>query len=108
MKGTGTFGPAYDEERDGARLARQHEVIRDLMLDGEWRTLAYIASRTGFPEASVSAQLRHLRKPRFGSYRVDKRHVGGGLYEYQLLSPLSQGQALLFDTGSPARSGHAS
>jgi hypothetical protein len=38
-----------------------------------WRTLAEIARATRYPEASVSAQLRHLRKSRFGGYRVRKR-----------------------------------
>ena len=31
---------------------------------GDWRTLRSIADCTGDPEASVSAQLRHLRKDR--------------------------------------------
>jgi hypothetical protein len=38
-----------------------------------WRSLAEIARATRYPEASVSAQLRHLRKSRFGGYRVRKR-----------------------------------
>jgi hypothetical protein len=54
------------------------------MKDGQWRTLEQIADMTGDPTPSVSAQLRHLRKPRFGSHTVDRRHVGGGLYEYRL------------------------
>jgi hypothetical protein len=69
------------------RLQNQNEAIRELMLDGKWRTLRDIAETTGYPEASVSAQLRHLRKERFGSYRVDKRRVSNtavGLWEYQV------------------------
>ena len=38
-----------------------------------WHTLGEISSATGYAEPSVSAQLRHLRKPRFGGYRVIKR-----------------------------------
>jgi hypothetical protein len=59
-----------------------------LMSDGYWRTLDEIAHATGDPHASISAQLRHLRKPRFGAYVVEKRHRGAparGLYEYRLL-----------------------
>ena len=71
------------------------------MLDGRWRTLGDIATLTGYPEASISAQLRHLRKERFGRHRVEKRHAGNGLYEYRLLPPLPvarDGQTRLFAT----------
>jgi len=80
-------GPVYNAEHDHARLARQHERVRDLMLDGQWRTLDEIAAATGDPAASISAQLRHLRKPRFGGWRVEKRIRADrerGLYEYHL------------------------
>lgn len=55
------------------------------MADGQWRTLAEISAVTGDPPASVSAQLRHLRKPRFGAHLVSKRHLGQGLYVYRVL-----------------------
>ena len=80
-------GSHYEPLVDGPRLIRQHERIRDLMLDGTWRTLAEIAAATGDHEASVSAQLRHLRKPSFGGHVVDKRRRGlasRGLWEYQV------------------------
>lgn len=81
-------GPVLDEEVP--RLAKQHQVIRTLMLDGQWRTLAAIEDETGYPPASISAQLRHLRKERFGSYRVSKRRVAGaeGLWEYHVEEPV--------------------
>ena len=81
-------GPAYESDVDKARLSKQHERIRDLMLDGEWRTLGEIAAQTGDKEASISAQLRHLRKPRFGSWIVERRARSDrarGLYEYRLV-----------------------
>jgi hypothetical protein len=80
-------GSDYDREHDRPRLARQHERIRDLMRDGQWRTLSEIAVVTGDPAASISAQLRHLRKARFGSWIVAKRSRSDrerGLYEYRL------------------------
>ena len=83
-------GPAYEPTQDRERLTKQHEVIKNLMLDGVWRTLDQIAKITGFPPASVSAQLRHLRKPRFGSYIVDRRSLGGGLNEYRVTRPLQE------------------
>ena len=81
-------GSDYDPKVDDARLGKQHERIRTLMVDGAWRTLHEIAACTGDPPASISAQLRHLRKKRFGSWVVDKRPRGDraeGLWEYQLL-----------------------
>lgn len=78
-----TFGPDYDETLDGERIHKQHERIRDLMRDGKRRTLAEIAEATGYPEASISAQLRHLRKERFGSWNVLKERIEeSGLWAY--------------------------
>ena len=78
----------YDPKTDNLRLAGQILRVFDCMRDGKWRTLAEIESKTGDPQASISAQLRHLRKPRFGSYTVEKRPRGDrdqGLFEYMVL-----------------------
>lgn len=80
-------GPAYQPELDFSRLISQNEKIKSLMLDGVWRTLKQIAAMTGFPEGSVSAQLRHLRKIKFGAYLVERRSCGDravGLFEYRI------------------------
>ena len=80
-------GPNYDPKHDKARLTGQIYRIFELMSDGQWRTLSEIEAETGDPAASVSAQLRHLRKPRFGAHLVDKRRrgdPGNGLWEYAL------------------------
>lgn len=80
-------GPEYDPQYDQSRLEHQLDRIRALMKDGEWRTLKEIAKATGDPEASISAQLRHLRKPRFGRYTVERRARDDrerGLFEYRL------------------------
>lgn len=78
-------GADYVPARDNPRLTKQIERVYHTMLDGQWRTLDGIAVTTGDPPASVSAQLRHLRKRRFGGHTVERRHLGGGLYEYRLL-----------------------
>lgn len=78
-------GDDYTPERDDPRLTAQQRRIWQVMSDGEWHTLAGIAFITRDPEASVSAQLRHLRKPRFGGHTIDRRHLGNGLYEYRLI-----------------------
>ena len=83
-------GSDYDPKFDNERLTGQIKRIYELMIDGQWRTLAEIESVTHDPQASISAQIRHLRKERFGSHIVNKRSRGErvvGLYEYQLLKP---------------------
>jgi len=83
-------GPTYEPEHDEERLELQIARIKSLMLDHSWRTLREISNATDDPEASISAQLRHLRKSDRGSYVVEKRARGGrkhGLYEYRLQMP---------------------
>jgi hypothetical protein len=38
-----------------------------------WLTLQELALLTHYGEASISAQLRHLRKPEYGAFVVEKR-----------------------------------
>lgn len=90
-------GPEYRTPIDHQRLTNQIDRIRECMLDGVWRTLEEIAQITGDPAASISAQLRHLRKERFGSYQVNRRSRGNrdqGLFEYQVLKPESKKNCL--------------
>jgi len=77
-------GKTFNHAKDGHRLSTQFELVRDLMLDGEWRTLREIVNIVGGSEASISARLRDLRKERFGSHTVERRRVDGGLHEYRL------------------------
>jgi len=82
----------------------QLTTIRTLMLaaaaQGPWLTLGEIADITEFGEASISAQLRHLRKARHGRYRVEKRvrrreqAAAGrtdGVWEYRVMAPKWRG-----------------
>lgn len=78
--------PLFDDER----LTGQIKRVYSIMIDGVWRTLSDIEKLTSDPQASISAQLRNLRKPRFGSHTLNKRNRGereNGLFEYQLLKP---------------------
>ena len=80
-------GPCFDQKHDGTRLTGQIVRVFDLMRDGKWRTLAEIEKAIGDPQSSISAQLRHLRKPRFGGHTVEKRSRGNrsnGLWEYRV------------------------
>jgi len=77
---------------------RQRDVLCDVMQSARqcetWLTLDELSKLTHYPPASISAQLRHLRKPEYGGYAVEKRPraVGqvlrgedfGTVWEYQL------------------------
>ena len=78
-------------------LPSQREVLRDVLLSatecGSWLTLRELSQLTQYGEASISAQLRHLRKPKYGSYVVEKRvrrglvlrdAEHGAIWEYRL------------------------
>ncbi len=87
-------------KRELLRIARrrQRDVLCDVMLSARqcetWLTLDELAKLTHYPPASISAQLRHLRKPEYGGYVVRKRQrvLGkflrgedfGTVWEYQL------------------------
>jgi DNA-binding transcriptional regulator GbsR (MarR family) len=80
-------GSGYVEAFDQKRLTKQYEVIRDLMLDGKWRTLTEIEAITGFTTSAVSSQLRNLRKVPFGSHIVQNRRQGNptnGCWQYRV------------------------
>jgi hypothetical protein len=109
---TNMLGPALEILSSGERALSQMEVIRDVMLsavecaeeiarqpymqswdaaqiadDAGWMTLRELAQLTNYGEASISAQLRHLRKPHFGGYVVAKRRrgpVANGAWEYRI------------------------
>ena len=55
----------------------QREILRDVMLTagnyGAWMTLRELARLTRYGEASISAQLRHLRRAECGGYVLEKR-----------------------------------
>jgi len=82
-----TFEPAKDAERLTGQLAtvREYMLAANLYAIGEtWYSLAEIASGTGYPEGSISARLRDLRKSKFGSYLVERRRRSPGTFEYRV------------------------
>src|SRR5262245_27858588 len=85
------------------RRRLQRDVLRDVMLSATecdtWLTLEELARVTRYPAAGISAQLRHLRKPRHGGFllrkrcravektplsRVEVEFAHGPLWEYRL------------------------
>jgi len=111
--GASFSGESYDPKIDRTRLTLQLERIRTYALAAGWLTLCemktaleLIHAPAIFPESSVSAQLRNLRrKPH--CYRLIKRRrvgvrgPGAGIWEYRLLPPEAQSQVELFDAQPP-------
>lgn len=89
-------------------LKRQRDVLCDVMLSAgaceTWLTLVELSRVTHYGEASISAQLRHLRKPQYGAFVVEKRQreaaevlcgvEHGPVWEYRL------SRAVRLDVGS--------
>jgi len=78
------------------RLRRQRRSQREILLEvlriaaqyETWVTLAELADKTRFPPTSISAQLRHLRKEKYGGWKVERRRRGWEteklVWEYRL------------------------
>ena len=100
MRGEPNFsGAAYEPKLDRVRLALQIERIRVWALARDWFTLREarvdlerLYAPAVFPESSVSAQLRNLKKIPI-SYRLLKRRragvhgPGAGIWEYKVRPP---------------------
>jgi hypothetical protein len=85
-------GSDYLPSLDDERLTKQINKLWYCMKDGKWMTLSEIEDYIGAPQASISADLRHLRKKRFGSHTILKKRRGeesNGLWEYKLIPNIS-------------------
>lgn len=68
------------------------EYMQTNAAQGKWVTLSDIAGGLGYGEASISAQLRNLRKPRYGSHVILRRSSISGpeMWEYMLQIPIAK------------------
>ena len=88
-------------------LPRAHEQMWDasqIVTDAGWMTLREISVLTNYGEASISAQLRHLRKPHFGGYLIAKRRRGAvmtGAWEYRIAGHCECAQLAWLFAGAP-------
>lgn len=76
-------GWTYDPDRDHDRLNQLLGRVEAQVADGRWYTLHELALLAGGSEASVSARLRDLRKPKFGGHTIERRYIADGLWEYR-------------------------
>jgi len=82
----------YEPKKDRYRLAGQMQEIFDVIEKADkWLTLDEINEyfwgkwSRRLPEASISAQLRNLRKERFGGHDIKGRYRNGTrTFEYRL------------------------
>ncbi len=77
-------GQTYEPKLDHARLTSMLERVQSVLSNGRWYTLRELSQLANGSEASISARLRDLRKPRFGSHKVDKKREHSGLWRYRL------------------------
>lgn len=81
----GFDGATFDPELDGERLTGQMKRVCAVMIDHQWHTIPELRERCApASEAGISARLRDLRKPRYGSQKVERQRVEGGLFRYRL------------------------
>ena len=90
-------GAAYEPEIDEDRLRTQMGWVLSTLQDtstydrGAWwtvdeiRAIIQMSKNRHVPEASISAQIRNLRKQANGGYRITGRYRKGlRIYEYRL------------------------
>lgn len=75
----------------------QLEAVFKIMVDGEWRTLRTISDESGYPEASISARLRDIRKSDFyGRYTMESCRRNGSWVYRVIIEPTNQVDLPLF------------
>ena len=82
-------GDTYSPEQDGVRLRSQLRHVLNLLHShpNQWFTLHELSKRLKAPEASISARLRDLRKPKFGGHHIEAKRIthGRGTWHYRLV-----------------------
>lgn len=83
-------GALYNPATDDQRLYRQIGRVFNALANGRWWSLTDLAAVTDDPVASISAQLRHLRKAKHGSWIIDVEAAESrsrGLFIYRMRNP---------------------
>lgn len=71
---------------DRKRIGRQLAAVRDLMLDGRWRTVQEIARVVPGAETALSARVRDLKNV-LGLKTASRRvRPGSGLWEFRVVT----------------------
>lgn len=80
-------GATYESQADGCRLSAQLNFTRALLIAnvGRYFSLSELSTQLGYPEASISARLRDLRKAKHGAYTIHRRRRTAGTHEYAMI-----------------------
>ncbi len=73
-----------DDER-AQKLTGDLKRVFDILSKGGAHLVSDIARDLNLPACSVSAQIRHLRKPKFGGFTVKRISLTKGLSAYQMV-----------------------
>jgi hypothetical protein len=70
------------------KLSSKMEAVLEYMQDNQWHTIKQISEAVSYgpAESGLTAGIRALRKPEFGSHNIEKRYIGESLYEYRLVN----------------------
>ena len=63
----------------------QIDRLMNALRSADWLTLPELYAKTNDPIASISANIRNLRKPEHGSREIKRRRRRGNLFEYHLV-----------------------
>ena len=77
-------GNTYESKKDFQRLTAQLGKVSNALMSAKWLTLAELEQLLHEPQASISARIRDLRKPKFGGLLIDRRRRSEGTFEYRL------------------------
>ena len=64
----------------------RYQSVWRVMADGQWHTLREISEKSGYSEASVSAQLRDYRKTKYGGHTVAMRSAKVQTHEREVFA----------------------
>lgn len=84
-------GAHYNVELDHERLTKQLNNVEAFMKDYKWHSVQEVAGSLHIPENSASAQIRNLRKLKYGAFLVDAVRIQPeGLFMYRMRKPNEQ------------------
>lgn len=93
-----TIAADLDNPRLHTQLGQVYKVLVTANED-DWFTLSFLGKMVHGSESGISARIRDLRKPHWGSHEIisRRRNVGGvlgGVWEYRMVTrkPLADGQ----------------
>lgn len=73
------------QDKDYTRLSGQLLRVFEVMKDGRWYGASQLCELANVSPLSITARIRDLRKPKFGSHTIERKLISGGYHEYRLV-----------------------